>query len=56
MNPTSGEYYLTDIVDVALQNGRNVHVSLYPDSSIWFGVNDRSQWAKARLLKVKQGK
>ncbi len=56
INPTSGEYYLTDIVDVALKNGRNIHVSLYPDSSIWFGVNDRSQWARARLLKTKQGK
>lgn len=56
INQTSGEYYLTDIVGVALENGRKVHVSLYPDSSIWFGVNDRSQWAKARLLKVRQSK
>ncbi|MBI5356125.1 NTP transferase domain-containing protein [Candidatus Collierbacteria bacterium] len=56
INPVSGEYYLTDIVDVALKNGRKVHVSFYPDSSIWFGVNDRSQWARARLLKTKQGK
>lgn len=56
INQTSGEYYLTDIVDVALKNGRKVHVSFYPDSSIWFGVNDRSQWAKARLLKIRQSK
>jgi bifunctional UDP-N-acetylglucosamine pyrophosphorylase/glucosamine-1-phosphate N-acetyltransferase len=56
INPTSGEYYLTDIVDVALKSNRKIHVSLYPDSSIWFGVNDRSQWTRARLLKTKQGK
>lgn len=56
INPTSQEYYLTDIVDVALKNSQKVHVCLYPDPAVWFGVNNRSQWAKARLLKMKQGK
>ena len=56
INSISFEYYLTDIVDVALRNGRKVYVCLYPDSTIWHGINDRSQWAKARLLKIKQGK
>jgi len=56
INPTSQEYYLTDIVDVALKNSQKVHVCLYPDAAVWFGVNNRSQWARARLLKTKQGK
>lgn len=56
INPISQEYYLTDIVGVALSHGEKVHVCLYPDSAVWFGVNNRSQWAKARLLKVRQSK
>lgn len=52
-NPISHEYYLTDIVKVALSHGEKVNVCLYSDSSIWFGVNSRSEWAKARLLKQK---
>lgn len=50
-NPVSQEYYLTDIVEVALRHGEKVNVCLYPDSSVWFGVNNRSQWAKAMRLK-----
>ena len=56
INPTSQEYYLTDIVDVALKNSQKVHVCLYPDAAVWFGVNNRSQWARAGLFKVKQNK
>lgn len=52
-NPISNEYYLTDIVKVALFHGEKVNVCLYSDSSIWFGVNSRSEWARARLLKQK---
>lgn len=50
-NPISQEYYLTDIVEVALRHGEKVHVFLYPDNSVWFGVNTRSQWAKAMRKK-----
>lgn len=50
-NPVSGEYYLTDIVEMALKHGEKIHVCLYSDHSIWFGVNTRSQWFKARALK-----
>ncbi len=53
INPVSQEYYLTDIVEVALGHGGKVHVCLYPDSSIWHGINDRSQWAKAIKKKIK---
>lgn len=52
-NPISREYYLTDIIEVALKHNEKVNVCLYPDSSIWFGVNNRSQWVKARRLKQK---
>ena len=48
MNPISQEYYLTDIVGLALSHKDKVHICLYPDSSVWHGINDRSQWAKAR--------
>ena len=54
INPVSQEYYLTDIVEVALSHGERVHVCLYPDNSIWHGINDRSQWAKA-MRKKKYG-
>lgn len=49
-NPSSGEYYLTDIVGIALQHLERVHVCLYDNSRVWFGINNRSQWAKARRL------
>lgn len=51
MNPISGEYYLTDIIAFALAHGEKVHACLYPDTSIWFGVNTKSQWGKAQRLK-----
>lgn len=51
MNPVSGEYYLTDIVAIALVHREKVHACLYPDNSIWFGVNTKSQWGKAQRLK-----
>jgi bifunctional UDP-N-acetylglucosamine pyrophosphorylase/glucosamine-1-phosphate N-acetyltransferase len=54
INPISQEYYLTDIVEVGLGHGDKVHVCLYPDNSIWHGINDRSQWAKA-MRKKKYG-
>lgn len=50
MNPVSREYYLTDIVAVALKNKEKVQVCLYPKSTIWYGVNTRSQWLRARAL------
>lgn len=55
MNTVSGEYYLTDIVAVALARGQKVHACLYPDNSIWFGVNTKSQWGKAQRLKRNSG-
>jgi len=56
INPVSREYYLTDIVEVALWHGDKVHVCLYPDSTIWHGINDRSQWLKAIKKKLKDSR
>lgn len=47
-NPVSGEYYLTDLVEIALSHGRKVEALFLADDSIWHGVNNRSDWARAR--------
>lgn len=47
-NPVSGELYLTDMVEVALENGKNVEALFVKDSSIWHGVNTRDDLAKAK--------
>ena len=46
-NQVSGEYYLTDMVEIALRHGLAVE-TYQADSSIWHGVNTRSDFAKAR--------
>ncbi|GAB4027444.1 MAG: hypothetical protein Fur0011_5540 [Candidatus Microgenomates bacterium] len=47
-NPLTGEYYATDMVEIALQNNKKVCAYFRPDSSIWHGVNNRSDWALAQ--------
>lgn len=47
-NPLSHEYYATDMVEIALNHGKKVEAYYRPDSSIWHGVNNRSDWAKAQ--------
>lgn len=47
-NPVSGEYYLTDMVEVALKNQKKVEALFVKDSSIWHGVNTRDDLAKAK--------
>lgn len=52
-NPVSGEYYLTDLIEIALSHGKKVEALFIPDGSIWHGVNNRSDYARARAkLKV----
>lgn len=53
-NPVSHEYYLTDIVSLALSHGERVHVVHSDDKSVWFGVNTRGQWLKAQRLMAKR--
>lgn len=47
-NPVSGEYYLTDMIEIALRHGKKVEALFVKDSSIWHGVNNRSDFAKAQ--------
>jgi len=47
-NQLSGEYYLTDMVEIALKNHKNVEAYFVKDDSIWHGVNNRSDFAKAQ--------
>jgi bifunctional UDP-N-acetylglucosamine pyrophosphorylase/glucosamine-1-phosphate N-acetyltransferase len=47
-NPLTGEYYATDLVEIALRAGRRVEAHYVADDSIWHGVNNRSDFAKAQ--------
>lgn len=47
-NPLSGEYYLTDMVAIALKHGKKVEAFFVKDDSIWHGVNNRSDFARAQ--------
>lgn len=47
-NSVSGEYYLTDMIEIALSHGKKVEAFFVKDSSIWHGVNNRSDFAKAK--------
>jgi bifunctional UDP-N-acetylglucosamine pyrophosphorylase/glucosamine-1-phosphate N-acetyltransferase len=47
-NPLTGEYYLTDMIEIALNHGKKVDAFFVEDDSIWHGVNNRSDFAKAQ--------
>ncbi len=47
-NPLTGEYYATDMVEIALNNQKKVSAYFRPDSSIWHGVNNRSDYSRAQ--------
>ncbi|MBP9702380.1 NTP transferase domain-containing protein [Candidatus Woesebacteria bacterium] len=47
-NPLTGEYYATDMVEIALRNQKKVSAYFRPDSSIWHGVNNRSDYSRAQ--------
>ncbi len=51
-NPVSGEYYATDLVEIALRAGRRVEAYYVADDSIWHGVNNRSDFARAQHKQV----
>lgn len=52
-NLLSGEYYLTDMIEIALKHGKKVEAFFVKDDTIWHGVNNRSDFAKAQA-KVKK--
>lgn len=41
------EYYLTDLIEIALKNKEKVSVYTLPDSSEWQGINTPEQLAEA---------
>lgn len=47
-NSVSGEYYATDLVEIALRHGKKVTAYYREDGSIWHGVNNRHDWAQAQ--------
>ena len=47
-NPLTGEFYATDMVEIALSQGLKVEAMLAEDDSIWHGVNSRSDFARAQ--------
>ena len=49
-NNTQGEYYLTDIVGLAVADGVAVHGIVVADENEVMGVNDRAQLAEAERL------
>lgn len=53
-NPISGEYYLTDMVEIARKQGKKVSTLHWADNSVWFGVNTREQLIKADKLMQKK--
>jgi len=52
-NPLTGEYYLTDMIEIALKHDKKVEAYFVKDDSIWHGVNNRSDLALAQS-KIKQ--
>ena len=53
-NNTQGEYYLTDIVGLAVADGVAVHGIVVADENEVMGVNDRAQLAQAERLFQRQ--
>lgn len=45
-NPISKEYYLTDVVEIAISQGQKVETITASDD-VWFGVNTKEQLAQA---------
>lgn len=45
-----GEYYLTDVIQLAREAGHAVSVELYPQSEEVLGINDRQELARTSLI------
>jgi len=46
-NPVTGEYYITDLVDLALKDGLKVETVALPSEAYWHGVNTKEQLLEA---------
>ncbi len=49
-SPATGEYYLTELVDLAQRDGRTVVAFEAPDDGTLDGINDRAQLAEATAM------
>ena len=49
-NNQQAEYYLTDLVEIAVSQGRTIHVVVHGDSEQVMGVNTPSELARAEAL------
>jgi bifunctional UDP-N-acetylglucosamine pyrophosphorylase / glucosamine-1-phosphate N-acetyltransferase len=49
-----GEYYLTDVIQLARESGHSVSVLLYPQSGEVLGINDRTELARTGLILRRQ--
>lgn len=49
-NPVSGEYYLTDLIEIAVENNLPVKSLFCQDSSVWHGINTQDQLETAGEL------
>ena len=47
-NPVSQEYYVTDMIEIALAVGTKIETLFVRDASIWHGVNNQEDLANAR--------
>lgn len=54
-NPLSHEYYLVDLVSLAVQSGYKVNTVLWPESSVWQGVNTQKEFERA-VQRMRQDK
>ncbi|MEX2028346.1 MAG: sugar phosphate nucleotidyltransferase [Candidatus Curtissbacteria bacterium] len=48
-SPVTGEYYLTDLIDIALSSGQIVKTHLLEDSAEWHGINTPEQLQEANI-------
>lgn len=47
-NSLTGEFYLTDMVEIALKKSKKVEAFFVADDSIWHGVNNRGDLVRAQ--------
>lgn len=47
-NPLTGEYYATDLIEIALRDGHRVSTHYLADASVWHGVNTLADYQAAR--------
>lgn len=48
-NPVSQEYYITDLIEIAISGGNRVETLHLEDGSIWHGVNTSEDLAQAQV-------